>query len=144
VITTSRDGVLTIHWFRFDGRIKRTLWYRAWLHFIVHYYMHEHTRVHVNVSLPLLGSCLQQWTFSFLWVPELSLASATSFSQQQLTRLNCSCPLQLLAGSFLHDLDKASVGKIFPHCTPERHPPHPPWDARTQAPAMLPAQRSAS
>jgi hypothetical protein len=32
----------------------------------------------------LLGSGFQQRLFPFLWVPELSLASATSFSQQQL------------------------------------------------------------
>jgi hypothetical protein len=36
-------------------------------------------------SLLLLGSNFQWRTFPFLWVPELSLASATSFSQQQLT-----------------------------------------------------------
>jgi hypothetical protein len=36
-------------------------------------------------SLLLLGSGFQQWMFPFLWVPELFMASATSFKQQQLT-----------------------------------------------------------
>jgi hypothetical protein len=36
-------------------------------------------------SLLLLGSGFQQRTFLFLWIPELSPASVTSFSQQQLT-----------------------------------------------------------
>jgi hypothetical protein len=36
-------------------------------------------------SLPLLGSGFQQRAFPFLWVPKLSPALATSFSQQQLT-----------------------------------------------------------
>jgi hypothetical protein len=39
----------------------------------------------VMASLPLLGSGFKQQTFSFLWVPQWSPASATSFSQQQLT-----------------------------------------------------------
>jgi hypothetical protein len=52
--------------------------------------LHTHTHTHALVftvisSLPLLGSSFQWWTFPFLWVPKLSLASATSFSQQQLT-----------------------------------------------------------
>jgi hypothetical protein len=39
----------------------------------------------VKFSLSLLGSGFQRWTFPLLSVPELSPASATSFSQQQLT-----------------------------------------------------------
>jgi hypothetical protein len=38
----------------------------------------------VTSSLPLLCSGFQRRMFPFLWVPELSPASATSFSQQQL------------------------------------------------------------
>jgi hypothetical protein len=54
-----------------------------WLHFTGHYYT---TRVStVPCSIPFLGSGFQQRTFPFLSVPELSPASATSFSQQQLT-----------------------------------------------------------
>jgi hypothetical protein len=49
-------------------------------------------------SLPLLGSGSQQRTFPFLWVPKLSLASATSFSQQQLT----TSEPQLLSDSPTH------------------------------------------
>jgi hypothetical protein len=36
-------------------------------------------------SLPLLGKGFQRRTFPFLWVPELSSVSDTSFEQQQLT-----------------------------------------------------------
>jgi hypothetical protein len=49
----------------------------------------------VTSSLPLHGSGFQRRTLPFLWVPELSLASATSFSYQQfrtteqLTRFLC-------------------------------------------------------
>jgi hypothetical protein len=39
----------------------------------------------VTSSLSLLGSDFQLRTFLYLWVLELSPASATSFSQQQLT-----------------------------------------------------------
>jgi hypothetical protein len=39
----------------------------------------------VTSSLPLLGGGFQRRMFPLLWVPELSPASATSFSQQQLT-----------------------------------------------------------
>jgi hypothetical protein len=35
----------------------------------------------VTSSLPLIGSGFQRQMFPFLWVPELSPASATSFSQ---------------------------------------------------------------
>jgi hypothetical protein len=38
-----------------------------------------------NFILYQLCSCFQRRTFPFLWFPELSPASATSFSQQQLT-----------------------------------------------------------
>jgi hypothetical protein len=38
----------------------------------------------VTSSLPLLGSGFQRRTLPILWVPELSPASATSFSQQPL------------------------------------------------------------
>jgi hypothetical protein len=55
-----------------------------------HGYTLQFTATHVLVStvtssLPLLGRGFQQWTFRFLWIPKLSLASATSFWQQQLT-----------------------------------------------------------
>jgi hypothetical protein len=39
----------------------------------------------VTPSVSLLGNGFQRRTFPFLWVPELPSASATSFSQQQLT-----------------------------------------------------------
>jgi hypothetical protein len=54
--------------------------------FTVHCYTHIHTLVFtVTYSLPFLGSGFQPRTFPFLWVPELSSSSATSFYQQQLT-----------------------------------------------------------
>jgi hypothetical protein len=43
------------------------------------------TRTLVSTVTPLLGSGFQRRAFPLLWVPELSPASATSFSQQQLT-----------------------------------------------------------
>jgi hypothetical protein len=47
---------------------------------------HTHTLVStVTFSQPFLDSGFQWWMFPFFWVPELSAASATSFSQQQLT-----------------------------------------------------------
>jgi hypothetical protein len=46
----------------------------------------------VKSSLPLLGSGLQRRTFPFLFVPKLSPASATSFSQQQLTTTELQQP----------------------------------------------------
>jgi hypothetical protein len=50
------------------------------------YFAITHTLVPtVTSSLPLLCSGFQRRTFLFLWVPELSTASATSFKQQQLT-----------------------------------------------------------
>jgi hypothetical protein len=54
----------------------------ARLRFTVHYYALLCT---VTSSLPLPGSGLQRQTFRFLLVPELSPASATSFSQQRFT-----------------------------------------------------------
>jgi hypothetical protein len=48
---------------------------------------HTHTKCpQSRLHRPLQGSGFQRRTFPFLWVPELSPASATSFSQQQLTR----------------------------------------------------------
>jgi hypothetical protein len=47
-----------------------------------------HTRssqVRYSLHLPLLGISSKWWMLPFLWVPELSPASATSFSQQQPT-----------------------------------------------------------
>jgi hypothetical protein len=80
---------VTVIQFWIDKWIYWTLWYSAWLHFTVHYYTHTHTHTHthtllstVTSSLSLLGSGFQRWTFPFLWVPEPSLASATSCSQQ--------------------------------------------------------------
>jgi hypothetical protein len=49
-------------------------------------------------SLPLLGSNFQWRMFPFLWVPELLLASAISFSQQQLT----TTELQQFSNSLTH------------------------------------------
>jgi hypothetical protein len=73
---------VTINGFWTDAQVHRTLWYSAWLHFTVHYYTHTHTHQYpVTSSLPLLGSGFQRRTFPSLWVPELSPASVTSFSQ---------------------------------------------------------------
>jgi hypothetical protein len=44
----------------------------------------------VTVFTALLGSGFQRWTYPFLWVPELSLSSATSFSQLSACRLSLS------------------------------------------------------
>jgi hypothetical protein len=52
----------------------------------------------VTYTLPLLGRGFQRRTFSFLWIPELSPASATSFSQQQLT----TTQLQRSSNSLTH------------------------------------------
>jgi hypothetical protein len=50
------------------------------LHFTITY---THTLVSpVTASLPLLDCGFKWWMFPFLWVPELSLASARNFSQQ--------------------------------------------------------------
>jgi hypothetical protein len=67
-----------------DYWIYWTLWYSAWLRFRIHCYIHRVVST-VTSSLPLFGSGFQRRTFPFLRVPELSPASATSFSQQQLT-----------------------------------------------------------
>jgi hypothetical protein len=42
--------------------------------------LHKSHRLLVSVTVftVLLGSGFQQWTFPFLWVPEMSLASATA------------------------------------------------------------------
>jgi hypothetical protein len=53
----------------------------------------------VTSSLSLLGSGFKQRTFPFLWVRELSPASATSFSQQQLTTTE---PGSYLTSSLTH------------------------------------------
>jgi hypothetical protein len=50
-----------------------------------HTHTHTHTSVQSRLHQPLFSSGFQRWTFPFLWVLELSPASATSFSQQQLT-----------------------------------------------------------
>jgi hypothetical protein len=60
------------------------------LFYTEHDYILQHTQTHtlvstVTSSLPLLCSGFQRRTFPFLWVPERFPASATSFSQQQLT-----------------------------------------------------------
>jgi hypothetical protein len=48
---------------------------------------HTHTLVStVTSSLAIVGSGFQRQTFSFLRVPELLPASATSFSQQRRTK----------------------------------------------------------
>jgi hypothetical protein len=61
-----------------------TTLYSSLLH--THTHTHTHTLVFtVKSSLRLLGSGFQREAFPFLCVPELSLTSATSLSQQQLT-----------------------------------------------------------
>jgi hypothetical protein len=70
--------LVTIDGFWIDERIYWTLWDCAWLHFTGHCY----TRTLVSTvasSLPLFGSGFQRRTFPFLWVPERSQVSATSF-----------------------------------------------------------------
>jgi hypothetical protein len=52
----------------------------------------------VTSSLPLLGSGFKQRTFLFLWVPELSPVSATSFPKQQLTKIELTHSLKQLTG----------------------------------------------
>jgi hypothetical protein len=47
--------------------------------------LHIHTSVQSCLHLLLLCSGFQWQMFPFLWVPELSPASSTRFSQQQLT-----------------------------------------------------------
>jgi hypothetical protein len=49
----------------------------ARLHFTVHYYTYKLVTT-LTSSLPLLGNAFQRRTFPFLWVPKLSLSSATS------------------------------------------------------------------
>jgi hypothetical protein len=75
---------VTIDRYWMDDQIYWTLWYSMWLQFIVCCYTHTLMST-VTSSLPLFGSSFQWRMFPFLWVPKLSLASATSFPQQQLT-----------------------------------------------------------
>jgi hypothetical protein len=59
---------------------------RTHAHAHTHTHTHTHTLVSTAIStLSLPGSGFQHWIISFLWVSQLSPASATSFSQQQLT-----------------------------------------------------------
>jgi hypothetical protein len=69
---------VTIDGFSTD-RIYWTLWYSAWLHVTVHQTTHTGVHSHVFTSRCLVAA------YPFLWIPELSPATATSFSQQQLT-----------------------------------------------------------
>jgi hypothetical protein len=68
------------------NRIYCTLGYSDYaLHFTITH-THTHTLVStVMSSLPLLGSGFQWRTFPFFWVPEISPASATRFSQLTTT-----------------------------------------------------------
>jgi hypothetical protein len=70
-IRLSRDSV-TIDGVRIVNRIYWTLWYSAWLHFTFQCCT-------LASSLSLLGSGFQRRKFPFLWLPELSPFSATSF-----------------------------------------------------------------
>jgi hypothetical protein len=87
-LTVANLNTVTI-WVTIDGvwfgnRIYWIPWYSSWLNFTDLCY--THTLVYtVTSSLPLLGIGFQWRMFPFLWVPYLSPALATSFSQQQLT-----------------------------------------------------------
>jgi hypothetical protein len=71
-----------------------TTFYSSLLHTCTHKNIHKcthickHTRMQTHAhtpvstvmsSLPLVGSGFPQWTFTFRWVPKLSLASGTTF-----------------------------------------------------------------
>jgi hypothetical protein len=86
-------------------------WYSAWLHFIVQYYTRTLVST-VTSSLPLLGSGFQRWTLTFLWVPELSSASAVSFQQQ---RLNHSSSLIVTQSQSQSQSDIATDGQSVSH-----------------------------
>jgi hypothetical protein len=74
---------VTIDGLCIDDQIYCILWYIAWLHFTIHYY--TRTNIHSYIFTVVAWQRLQRRSFSLLWVPELSPASASSFSQQQLT-----------------------------------------------------------
>jgi hypothetical protein len=75
---------VTVDGFWIYDRTHCILWYSGWLQFIWQYYTHTLVTT-IKSSLQLLGTGFQMRTFHILWVPELSPASATNFSQQQLT-----------------------------------------------------------
>jgi hypothetical protein len=64
----------------------------------------------VTSSLPLFGTGFQPRTSLFLWVPELSPASATSFTQQQLTP---TAAQRLTKSKSKSHCDWRSVGKSW-------------------------------
>jgi hypothetical protein len=77
---------VTIDGFWSDDSIYCTLWYTTRDYTLQVTVTHTHTLMStVTSSLLLLGSGFQQRTSPFFWVPELSPASATNFSQQRLT-----------------------------------------------------------
>jgi hypothetical protein len=78
--SVTKDG------FWIDDRVYWTLWYTAWTHFAVHAYTHTHTSVHIYVFTSRSLVSASNGSIPFLWVLELSPASPTGFSQQQLTK----------------------------------------------------------
>jgi hypothetical protein len=119
---------VTMDGFWTGNRIIWTLWYNEWLHFTVHCYTHTHTHTVVSTVtslLPLLGSGFQRRTFTSLWVPELSPASATSFSQQQLTKIerqqSSNSPNNYSSLHSTHSTDSTSLSVLL---ITSRHGPH--------------------
>jgi hypothetical protein len=72
----------------------------------------------VTPSLPFLGSGFQRGTFPFLWVSELSSASATSFNSNS-SRLKTSSPLdtsRLHSTSYIASASKAQKTPFLLQC----------------------------
>jgi hypothetical protein len=71
----------------------------------MHAYTHTHPCPQSCLHLPWLGHSLPWQMFPFLWVPELSLASATSFSQEPNL---ISSLINRLTNSVTHQLTQLS------------------------------------